>query len=108
MLNKVRSFIKKFTKKHKHHDLIEAKKNDQSIDIQVELCGYWIEVTNPSFDEDLNYRIKPKTPITPGKLRFRRYLDIGNNIRLVAIDASFRSDFVRWLGDWEEMDIDHE
>ena len=108
MFNKLSALINKFKNKHRHHDLIQAKKNDPSLQIQIGFNGYWIDVPDPSWSANLDYRIKPKTPITPGKLRFRRYLDIGNNIRLVAIDASFRSDFVRWLGDWEEMDIDHE
>lgn len=49
---------------------------------------------------------KPAAPRQSKKtLRFRRYLDIAGYVRLVTIDASNRSDFVKWLGDWEEMDI---
>lgn len=102
MFNKLSALIKKFKKKHRHHDLIQAKKNDPSIEIQFENDGEWFDVDCPAWLLSRNYRKKPK------KLRFRRYLDIDNNVRLVAIDASFRKDFVRWLGDWEEMDIDHE
>lgn len=103
-INNIRAFFSKFKKKHKHHELIEAKKCDPSLPIQWKLDDKWIDIENPTWFENQNYRVNPK----PKTLMFRRYIDIDNNIRFVAIDASQRSDFVKWLGDWEEMDIEGE
>lgn len=93
-----------FEKKNKHQALIDEKKNNPLLQIQWELNVQWIDIENPVWFENQNYRAKPR----PKTLKFRGYLDIDVNIRLVAIDASQRSDFVRWLGDWEEMEIEGE
>ncbi|MDV6347507.1 hypothetical protein R2083_08265 [Nitrosomonas sp. Is35] len=103
-INNIRAFFSRLRKKHKHHELIEAKKRDPSLQIQWELNDQWIDIENPVWFENQKYRAKER----PKTLKFRRYLDIDGNIRLVAIDASQRSDFVRWLGNWEEMDIEGE
>ncbi|MXS84330.1 hypothetical protein [Nitrosomonas oligotropha] len=89
-----------FAKRSRHNDLIELKRNNPSLQIQWDLNGTWIDIDNPPWHEDVNYRVKPEQI-----LRYRKYLDIEGNEILVGIDASKRSDFVKWLGDWQEMKV---
>lgn len=101
-INKISDFFRKLIKKHKHHELIEAKKRFTELKIQFELNGLWIDVENPSWSSDINYRFKTEKMLT---FRFRRYLNKYGEEILVAIDASKRDDFVRWAGDWEELNV---
>lgn len=47
------------------------------------------------------YRIKPKT------VKFRNYLNKAGNIR-TCNDGESQSLFVKWIGDWQEVEVDSE
>lgn len=49
------------TKRRKHADLIIQWANDPSLEIQTQVCGEWQTISNPSWFESVEYRIKPKT-----------------------------------------------
>lgn len=59
--------------------------------------GKWID-----FISDYEYRIKPKTKT----IRFRNFLHSIGNVLASNEDISDRDYFVKWLGDWQEVEIE--
>lgn len=97
---------KKNTNRHKHADLMIAKANDKTLQIQHKDGDMWFDVTNPAFHENIQYRIKPKTKT----VRFRNFrhnqpgcLGIGLTDNPHEEDIAY---FIEWIGDWQEVEID--
>lgn len=59
--------------------------------------GDWLDV-----DDGLEYRIKPKTKT----IRFRNFLHSSDAVMVTDEDISDRDYFVKWLGDWQEVEIE--
>lgn len=59
--------------------------------------GDWRDV-----NDGYEYRIKPKTRI----VRFRNYIDRNNLNIKVAIKNTNPPDFNKWLGDWQNVEIE--
>lgn len=84
--------------KRKHADLIHAWADGSEIQYY-DICYGWRDIC-PSWNEDTKYRIKPKTKT----VRFRNYLNENGNIKSWKHD-SIPAMFVKWLGDWQEIEI---
>ena len=90
------------TKRHKHADLIHAWAEGADIQYNCLITG-WKDIEDPCFYEDNEYRIKPKTKI----VRFRNWYH--TNGRVYASHSQCEEngpDFVKWLGDWQEVDVE--
>ena len=59
--------------------------------------GYWRDVI-----DGYEYSIKPKTKT----IRFRNYLNKSGLAICVSNDISDKSYFKKWLGDWQEVEIE--
>ena len=93
-------------KPHKHADLIKAWADGADIQQRLTPSAIWEEIGQfPSWAEQFEYRIKPKT------IRYRLCLwkdGCGRPYAAVA-EEDDRSEnsrfFVRWLGDWQEVEV---
>lgn len=85
--------------RRKHANLIHAWA--EGAEIQYNECGNWKDITNPHFHNHNEYRIKPKTKT----VRFRNYLTLDGLIGSRYTDVQ-PGDFVKWLGDWQEVEIE--
>jgi len=87
---------------YKHADLIHAWAEGAEIQYFHKDQLYWANVigNDPSWFDDTQYRIKPKTKT----VRFRNYLTINNFIAVSHMDNP--DYFVKWLGDWQEAEVE--
>ena len=100
----------KTPRKHKHAELIKAWLDDDSLEVEwLDSCGdwrNWREVRSPSWDEDTEYRFKPKM-ITCRNLEFPEPMRVAPEIgswvyfpnplgRCVYVDS-------HWVGDESEV-----
>lgn len=94
--------IPQSTKRHKHADLIHAWAEGAEIQYfhKDQLCWTSVIGNDPSWFDDTQYRIKPKTKT----VRFRNYLTINNFIAVSHMDNP--DYFVKWLGDWQEAEVE--
>jgi len=90
------------TNRRKHADLIHAWAEGADIQFQRK-DGTWDNVilNMPTWSEKETYRIKPKTKT----VRFRNYLTLDGLIGSRYTDLQ-PGDFVKWLGDWQEVEIE--
>jgi hypothetical protein len=98
-------------KPHKHADLIKAWAD--GAEIQYKMSEYlasdvWIDTHQPVWESNNEYRVKPKT------VKYRLYLYKGwasHTIRVGIQESPYDSDksnsegFIRWLGDWQEVEV---
>lgn len=99
---------------HKHAALIKAWADDTSITLQCRapragrLDTQWATINNPegpTWNEGLEYRIKPK------KIKYRNYLwrcgaSRAFHVSTVYIDSAINNGlFIKWLGDWQEVEV---
>lgn len=90
-------------KRHKHADLIHAWAEGSEIQIfRNAMFSNWHDIDTPSWGDEEEYRIKPKTKT----VKFRNYLDIHGQICTSLEDLSNQKYFKQWLGDWQEVTID--
>ena len=91
------------TKRHKHADLIHAWADGAEIQYQ-KANGLWdcVFENRPTWSDCEIYRIKPKTKI----VRFRNFLHSIGNVLVSNEDISDRDYFVKWLGDWQNVEIE--
>lgn len=47
-------------KKHKHYDCIVAWASGEEIQYRISPCDEWCNIYDPSWDNDIEYRVKPK------------------------------------------------
>ena len=95
--------------KHKHCDLIKAWADGAEIQQKHPVDPTkWEEISKyPSWSDGMEYRIKPKT------FKYRLALIQGWDHPWVnaatseaeAINMEGTSSFVRWLGDWQEVEV---
>ena len=95
--------------KHKHCDLIKAWADGALIQIWDDLTDTWDCIDNPIWLTNGKYRIKPKTT------KYRLYLNDfgwGSVVCLLTENCSNpcswlekSEGFVRWLGDWQEVEV---
>ena len=88
-------------KRHKYADLIHAWA--EGAEIQWKDGDYWKDIEDPGFYEYDEYRIKPKTKT----IRFRNWYH--TNGRVYASHSQCEEngpDFVKWLGDWQEVEVE--
>ena len=99
--------------KHPHYDTIVAWAEGKTIQCWCIRDHYWYDWsddgTAPLFLPDRKYRVKPET------IRYRTYLLdslIGEPYVDIVREADNKDDpreewsqFVRWLGDWQEVEI---
>jgi hypothetical protein len=91
--------------KHKHCDLIKAWADGAQIQQRI-YNGEWRDLLNPLWDGDM-YRIKPDT------IKYRLALIQGFNVPWInaamsepeAMNIENTKTFVRWLGDWQEVEV---
>ena len=90
----------------KHHEVAKAWLSDNSVVVQSRVgINDWEEWLHPAFSEKHEYRIKPKT------LRYRVAL-MTNGLGFTTTDYGVTAhvtsaNFVKWLGDWQEVEVDH-
>jgi len=87
-------------KPHKHAAIIKAWADGEQI--QVLINGEWKDITTRQPTWDANYyRIKPKT------IKYSLYLNTKGEIAVINKQNStvFVNDFVKWLGDWQEVEV---
>jgi hypothetical protein len=104
------------TDKHPHHDIIIAWLNGETVERQID--GEWDELPTwqerghsvlPSFSSIIKYRIQPR----PKTGFYRNFLVRGGHVGVkFAYDinnhdfpAERRNDFIRWLGDWQTLEL---
>lgn len=93
------------TKRHKHADLIHAWADGAEIEYfhKDKLCWTSVVGNNPCWFDYTQYRIKRIKPKTK-TVRFRNYLTINNFIAVSHMDNP--DYFVKWLGDWQEAEVE--
>ena len=92
-------------KRHKHADLIHAWAEGAEIQYYNNVLKKWVETVHndPSWRNNVDYRIKPKTKT----IRFRNWYH--TNGRVYASHSQCEEngpDFVKWLGDWQEVEVE--
>ena len=100
----------------KHHQVAQAWLASDEAVLQINYgSSKWDEIINPSFTDGYKYRIKPET------LRYRVALCRFSSDRVSRLSLSTSSVntleamesleqtawFVRWLGDWQEIEVNH-
>lgn len=94
--------------RHKHYDALIAYANGAKIQFRNVDCDEWMDTHLPVFSPTGQYRAKPAT------LRYRLYL-ASLPFEYVNISCAYTDDeaercessssFVRWLGDWQEVEV---
>lgn len=90
------------TKRRKHADLIHAWAEGAEIQYQ-KANGSWdcVFENYPTWSDCEIYRIKPKTKI----VRFRNWISCSGNIYVASESEQIGQDH-KWLGDWQEVEIE--
>lgn len=99
---------------HKHAALIKAWAD--GAEIQVKQVDYfaddsrWVTTKSPTWNDDIQYRIKPKT------IKYRTYFWQDKWGTMGVNSCTFQQDqvkdyeygpnFVKWLGDWQEVVVE--
>ena len=91
--------------KRAHYDLIIAWAN--GADIQIKVVDNFLDISNPDFIENIEYRIKPET------IKYKRYIYKLGSFHLGTsnfVDPEFNPEayesFVRWIDkEWQEIEI---
>ena len=98
-------------KPHKHAAVIKAWADGAEIEFRGNEEAEWSASVVPSWREDFQYRVKPKT------LKYRRYLWAGFEASFVGIVNSnspirkpsgveVETDFIRWIDtEWQEVEV---
>lgn len=62
LISKEQTMTQNNPKPHRHSELIKMWADDQNLEFQWRMSdnGHWSTCSKPSFDEDLQYRLKPK------------------------------------------------
>lgn len=62
LISKEQTMTQNTPKPHRHSELIKMWADDQNLEFQWRMSdnGHWSTCSKPSFDEDLQYRLKPK------------------------------------------------
>lgn len=102
------------TKPHKHAALIKAWADGAQIQNRHSLRDGWLDIPNPGWYADEEYRIKPPA------LKYRRYIGAGCFIGSFGVfcfqwnmrdkfNPEKQVGFVRWIdNDWVEVEIEKE
>lgn len=100
--------------KHPHYDSIVAWAEGKTIQVLCSGDHYWydwkLDDVAPAFCRDNEYRVKPET------IRYRTYLlrtvGVSRHYVCTVSEEANKEDpreewdlFVRWLGDWQEVEI---
>jgi hypothetical protein len=95
-------------KPHKHAELIKAWADGADIQQRYDSGEEWQAIGQfPSWAENFDYRIKPKT------VRYRLYV-WKNKMDEFSVEALNNTEeyepevsigFIRWLGDWQEVEV---
>jgi hypothetical protein len=95
-------------KPHKHCEVIKAWADGHEIQIKTLTAG-WVTTLGPVWNENFEYRVKPKTI----KYRVALYKgQVSDNYWAAALQDELQKDtllhsiFVRWLTDWIEVEVD--
>lgn len=100
---------KEKTMRHKHADFIHAWADGAEIEFK-DFTGLWIETTEPSWRDETEYRIKPKTRKAYVRVFVSVNPDGGQYTsschgKECAESVESSSQFVRWVGDWIEVEL---
>ena len=97
-------------KPHKHAEIIKAWADGAEIQVKPMCWATWADTPCPSWESGLEYRIKPKT------IKYRTYLWKDHLNRSVVFtctyeqnqinDYEYTKNFVKWLGDWQEVVVE--
>ena len=91
------------TKRRKHADLIHAWAEGAEIQFQRQDKSWGDVVYNiPNWGHEEIYRIKPKTKT----VRFGNFIHTLGFVSSTDCDISDRDYFKKWLGDWQEVEIE--
>ena len=94
------------TQRHKHADVIIAWANGAEIECRGQLSRGWITATNPYWNAEYEYRVKPPAK----KYRVALFCDGTEGYTSTADNQETSNDyeamhhFVRWLTDWVEYE----
>ena len=90
-------------KPHKHRDLIIAWANGEIIESKRKIESNWTHRPHPTWDENVEYRIKPEN------IKYRIAL-VGDDVFITKTQAGMNSIahnfyFKKWLTDWIEVEV---
>ena len=99
--------------KHVHCDLIKAWADGAEIQYKHPQTKEWRLIYDPSWSEQYEYRIKPKTKV----IKYRTYLWLSPITKVYQIFTSSGSEddissrenlngFIKWLGDLQEVEVE--
>lgn len=97
-------------KRHKHADLIHAWAEGAIIQLEI-YPNTWTDCLDntPLWRSVVNYRIKPTKKV----IKFRNYLTKFGAILTYQSDSSLlpesieeNKDFVKWVGDWRQIEVE--
>jgi len=93
---------------HPHRDLMIELANDKTIEIEYfRSDGSWRKCEGlPSFHHDDKYRKKPK--VTKKIIMYRLYIDHENEMHFIHETDPLPEHFKKWLGDWQNVEIEVE
>ena len=86
--------------RRKHADLIHAWAEGAEMQWLDE--NHWVDIEEPNFYDDDEYRIKPKTKTVV----FRNYLDEYGLVLSLNYGIQEPKSLKQWLGDWQEVEIE--
>lgn len=87
-------------KPHKHCEVIKAWADGHEIERRGYGQAKWSPVAgDPLWYEDVDYRVKPQTK------RYRMFVCTADGSIGVANDVEPLPSEIRWLGDWQEVDV---
>jgi hypothetical protein len=100
--------------KHRHYDMIVAWANDPSVVVQTNVTydyygenvqEEWVDVRQPIWDVQSEYRIKPVAVWHRETL-----FSAGKNGVVISYDKDDpnpeqNKNFIRWINDWQEVEI---
>ena len=86
--------------KHKHCDLIKAWADGAEIQQRYAAVKKWHDIGQfPSWAENFEYRIKPKT------IKYRLFLNEYNQLQLAYPNEPTGYLVVKYLTDWQEVEV---
>ena len=91
---------------HPHRDLMIEYANDKSVVTQNYYEQQWCDMSEPAFFISQQYRKKPK--LVKKVIEYRIYLDTENKIHMIENKDTLPLHFLKWLGEWQKVEIEVE
>lgn len=61
--------------RHKHADMIIAWEEGSQIQYWTRACGQWMDIDNPNWNDDCEFRVKPKEKVAYLDVRYNKSCD---------------------------------